>query len=50
MANLIDDGQGVELYNDIVTSETFRLAINLQIVAVRPAFEAASSSQPLVIC
>ena len=42
LANLIDDGQGVELYYDIAISETFRLAVNLQVVD--PTFTGADTA------
>lgn len=32
LANLIDDGQGVELFCDIAVNECFRLAVDLQVV------------------
>ena len=32
LANLLDDGQGVEMYYDIALSETFWLALDLQVV------------------
>lgn len=42
LANLIDDGQGVELFYDIAISETFRLAVNLQVVD--PTFTGADTA------
>ena len=32
LANLIDDGQGVEMYYEIALSEAFRLSLDLQVV------------------
>jgi len=32
LANLIDDGQGVEMYYEIALSERFRLSLDLQVV------------------
>jgi hypothetical protein len=42
LANLIDDGQGIELYYDIAMSETFRLALDFQIVD--PTFTGANTA------
>ena len=32
LTNLIDDGQGVEMYYEIALSESFRLSLDLQVV------------------
>ena len=42
LANLVDDGQGVELYYDIAMSESFRLAVDFQVID--PTFTGADTA------
>jgi len=42
LANLIDDGQGVEMYYEIAMTEALRLALDLQVVD--PNFVAADTA------
>jgi porin len=42
LANLIDNGQGVELFYDIAMSEAFRLALNFQVIS--PTFTGADTA------